>query len=356
MFYLCIIFNKVWNERVFKGLIEIHKKYFAAGPRLGRAAGPRGPQLFSNLFSGHLAELNTGYIAGTPQTQSAFSNQQMNISNGETLIIVNEQILRMFREYVFSRFTRDDARKRFNYFRRFWRIVLNPPEIAKLTYKQAQHFLNGLAAFRDFCRLYGIPFNVNISELRKLAPRNRHVKVLEYEEDSTIIEKALNELRKLPKQGTWKVLGLIAFFTGLRSTEIIYMVKNWEKLRKISLDNNVVIIELGYERKSKKAWITMMPKKLARRIDMMERNKVGINAFRDMLYKRGFNVSIMRKSHLAILSAKMMQHEIDLLQGRVSSITVRHYTKHLREIAAKYIECFKQYLHLLAPKCEESTK
>ena len=337
VFYLCIIVGRVRGKESLR-----IQEPVVAGPRLGRAAGPRGPYIFSN----YEMKLNSGYISDTLQTQLLFNNQQTNISKSEIILIVDENCLNAFRDYVFARFTRDDARQRFNYFRKYYYIVFNPIRIKELTPGQARHFLRGLAAYRDFCRLYGIPFNVNISELRKLAPKSNVVKVLEYEESDDIINQALKELSKLPEEGIWKVLGLTAFFTGLRTTEIVFMIRKWEQLRKVLL-NDVVIIELGYNRKSKKAWITMMPRQLYELINTLDRSKVGTYAFRDMLYKRGFRPSIMRKAHLAILSEKLMQHEIDLLQGRISSITVKHYTKHLREIAQKYIECFRKHLYLL---------
>ena len=89
-----------------------------------------------------------------------------------------------------------------------------------------------------------------------------------------------------------------------------------------------------------------MPRKL---YEMMLSSglKATYNTILDMLYRKRIHVSIMRKAHLAILSNTMQQHEIDLLQGRVSSITVKHYTKHLREIAVKYLEAYKKYLYLL---------
>jgi len=63
--------------------------------------------------------------------------------------------------------------------------------------------------------------------------------------------------------------------------------------------------------------------------------------------KKGIHVSISRKAHLAILSSVMQQHEIDLLQGRVSNVTVRHYVKHLREIADKYAKAYEPYMNIL---------
>lgn len=129
---------------------------------------------------------------------------------------------------------------------------------------------------------------------------------------------------------------------GLRGTEIVFLWNNWRSLRKI-YHNNVVIEELGYERKSKKAWITMMHEKLASLLDKYTVNTVSLRYLGEM----GVHVGLVRKVHLAILSRTLMQHEIDLLQGRISSITVKHYTKHLRSIAEKYIEAYKPYLTLL---------
>ncbi len=330
--------------------MQDEKRGEEARSRLGGPAAPRGRHSYhASYHTVYHSEACNSYHADI--TVGAAEELGRDITVTQPVIVVNEHLLQAFREYCYSRYAKSgDARHRFNYFRRFWRIALNPIEITKLTPSQAKEILNALAAYRDFCSLYGIPFNVDLKQLRKLAPRQKKVKVLEYEEDKGIVQKALEQVGMFKRGSKYYMLALLSLFTGMRSTEIIYMVNNWEQLRKIP-HVDAVIVEVGYERKSKKAWVTIIPKKLA---DLVPRiGKVGERAFDTMRDEYGFNVSIMRKAHLAILSERLKEHEINLLQGRIGKIIVKHYTKHLREIAEKYMECFAPYLHLLPDENED---
>jgi len=282
-------------------------------------------------------------------------------------LLSDDTFKRGFRQYVFSRYTRDDARHRFNYVIKFKDVLSDPMVITRLTYKQAHHLLNGLASVRDYIKLLGyndiaIQLDVYIKSLRKLAPRNNNVVVLEYEIDKSIIDKALEQINKVieSKSIIWALEAIIDFFTGLRGPEVVYMINNWPRLRKI-VHNDAVIIELGYVRKSKKAWVTIMPLKLALIIDELVKQglRAGHTSIQNLRDKADVNISIFRKAHLAILSSKLMELEIKLLHGRVSEVTVKHYTKHLREIAEKYIEAYRPYLWILdrfAEKCKNTAK
>ena len=232
---------------------------------------------FNTSYSYPLNRFDGRYIARSSQSDIG---QDLKIS--ESVIMVNEYLLRLFRDYLLSRFSKSDARQRFNYFRRFWYVVYDPMVITKLTPSQARKLLLGLAAYRDFCRLYNVPFNADLRGLRRLAPKESKVRVLNMEVSHSIVEVALSELSKLPSYGAWRVLGLTAFFTGLRSTEIVFMVKNWGELGRV-IHRGAVIVELGYERKSKKAWVTVMPMRLSSLIEELDKGSVGINVFKDCL-------------------------------------------------------------------------
>ncbi len=266
-------------------------------------------------------------------------------------IITNPAFRQGFREYLFSRYVRDDARLRYNYLYKHIKVIIDPVYITKLTPCQAKHLLNGIAALRDYLELIGYKKTASIiddylKQLRKIAPKTQKVNVLDYEIDTSIIDKALKELEQLKGGKLWKILALISFFTGLRGTEIVFLWNNWRRLRKI-YHNSIVIVELGYNRKSKKAWITMLPQKLADLIDKYAIEPVSYTSIQNLRDKAGVHVGLMRKVHLGILSKTMMEHEIKLLQGRISEITVRHYTRHLRAIADKYKEAYSEYFTLL---------
>ena len=193
--------------------------------------------------------------------------------------------------------------------------------------------------------LFYLPLSSHLSD-QYLAPKQERVKLLELEIDKSIIDKALEEIKQLKGGILWKLLARISFFTGLRGTEIVFLWNNWRHLNKLYLDK-VVVVEIGYIRKSKKAWITIMPLRLANLITKYSNTKITYTAIDNLRDKAGVHVGLMRKVHLAILSETMREHEIKLLQGRVSEITVKHYTRHLREIARKYYEAYKNYFILL---------
>jgi len=293
-------------------------------------------------------------IVKSPQASSNIAVDSYTMLGDIVNIIDNVNILEGFRSYLHSRFVKDDARLRYSYVARHGKAALsNPLYITRLTYSQAKHLMRGLASLRDYLRVLGYSEHAEsldsyLRNIRKIAPRKQRVKLLEYEEDTGIVDKALNELNAILKSDStvWKITALTMFYTGLRSTEIVYLINNIKLLRAIEHDG-VMIVELGYERKSKKAWITMLPKQL---YDLILESGIQIttNTISNMRDRKGIHASIFRKSHLAILSSYLAHHEIDLLQGRVSSIIVKHYTKHLREIAEKYLEAFKPYLHLLS--------
>jgi len=293
-------------------------------------------------------------IVKSPQASSNIAMDSYTLLNDIVNIIDNVNVMDGFRSYLYSRFVKDDARLRYGYVVRHGKAALsNPLYITRLTYSQFKHLSRGLASLRDYLRILGYNDHAEtldsyLRNIRKIAPRKPSIKLLEYEYDTGIVDKALNELRTILESDSrvWKIVALTMFYTGLRSTEIVYLINNIKLLRTIE-HNEVMIVELGYERKSKKAWITMMPKQLYTMI-LESGIQITTNTISNLRDRKGIHVSIFRKSHLAVLSNTMSQHEIDLLQGRVSSIIVKHYTKHLREIAAKYLAAFKPYLHLLS--------
>lgn len=141
---------------------------------------------------------------------------------------------------------------------------------------------------------------------------------------------------------------LTAFYTGLRAPEIKHMFDSWWKLKKLKVIDGVVLVELNYDRVKKKAYITLLPKQLA---ELIERNYIKIsltNEWRNhVLHKFDIALGLMRKAWIAITARYLDPAERDLLQGRVKSVQVRHYVKHIKSIAARYKEAFKSYLHLV---------
>jgi len=84
-------------------------------------------------------------------------------------------------------------------------------------------------------------------------------------------------------------------------------------------------------------------KKLAKRIKPLKLGK----KLAEHLREKGAKLSVFRKAHVAILAPHLNPAEIDLLQGRTSTILVKHYVRYVREIARRYGEAYRKYISML---------
>ncbi len=266
----------------------------------------------------------------------------------------NYELLREFRGYLFTRlFNKHDASEVYNTLVRYGvEILVEPLRIKKLRESTARRLLRGYAALRDYIiriKRYDIDeeeVNKYLRELRRIMPRNKRIKILDYEFEDTIIDKALKQLEMLRNSRVWYFIHLLDFYTGLRGTELLYLARNYPGFRKV-YHGTIVIVELNFVRSSKKAYVTMFPMDLERYI-LEYMDTVGDNIIQNIRDKRGLGISIYRKVHNAILSETMREHEIKLLQGKLSDIDVKHYTKHIRRIAEKYHKAYKKYYYLIS--------
>ncbi len=238
-------------------------------------------------------------------------------------------------------------------------VLRNPAILKQLNYRRARGVIEAITPLRDYVKIrYGIELRIDTKILWKFMPAKPISEVtnaiLEYELTENggkdIITMALEKLEEiLGRNSKFKIPTVIAFFTGLRAPEIKYMIDNWERLRKIEVVSNVMLIELNYDRIKKKAYITLMPKQL---YDVINNNYMHIKLTHEwrnhLLHKFGIALGIMRKAWIAITSRYLDPAERDLLQGRLRSVQVKHYVKHVKSIASRYYEAFKPYLHLVA--------
>jgi len=231
------------------------------------------------------------------------------------------------------------------------KIAENPALLKTLSYRRARGVLVAIGALRDFLKIrYNAELEVDTKFLRKFMPPRPVEEVtnaiLEYElrENKEIVDQAVEALNKIAgKKSKLALPTIIAFFTGLRATEIRYMLMRWNELKKINL-GNVVLVELNYDRVKKKAYITLLPKEIAAKIKPIV---LGADWRNHLLHKHGIRLGMFRKAWIAITSRHLDSAERDLLQGRLKSIQVRHYVKHIRNIAERYYEAFKQYVPLI---------
>ena len=255
-----------------------------------------------------------------------------------------------FRRYLYRRYSRPHARHLLSYGRRYGKKVLEDPLLLKtLSYRAARHVLDALGRIQDYLEDYKeVELIVNYRRLRKyFPPKNEKFDLFEWVERGSLIDQAIQQLTFNPlimsRKTIFKIPAYIAFYTGLRGPEIRYLIINRDRLRSIRHEK-VTIVELNYNRVKKKAYLTILPTKLYNVIG-------GIGYIGRELPKRlrehDVNVSLMRKVHRAILSHTMDEGEIDLLQGRLSRIIVKYYTKHILLIAEKYYEAYRPYYKLL---------
>jgi len=236
-------------------------------------------------------------------------------------------------------------------------ILKNPPLLKTLSSRRAKAVLEAIASLRDYARLNGIELNIDTKFLRKFLPPARIEEItesiLEYElsegKTKDIVSQAVEQVQEVMKHDTmFKIPVLIAFFTGLRSTEIKHMLDRWNSLRKIEIIDGVVLVELNYDRVKKKAYITLMPKRLVELInDWVKENKLSVNWKDHVRHRLGVRLGLFRKSFQAITTTYLDKAERELLLGHLKSIQVKHYIKHIKSIAQRYLEAYKNYLHIL---------
>ncbi|MCS7386884.1 MAG: integrase [archaeon GB-1867-005] len=251
-----------------------------------------------------------------------------------------------FKRYCFERYSRWHARNIYRYAVKYALQILEDPSKAiilkRLTFRVSRYVLESASVLLQYLKLKGVNVDVDLSLLRKHINRDQKIRVLDFEGDHSIVEEAIRQVTESSLGPTLKLVAITAFFTGLRSPELRFMFEKWRDLRKIEYDN-VSVVELGYDRGKKKAWITMMPSELAVQIKPV---KLGWK-LAEHLREKGVKLSILRKSHVAMLSTHLNPAEIDLLQGRLNKVLVKHYIKHLRSIAKRYREAIKPKMRIL---------
>jgi len=143
-------------------------------------------------------------------------------------------------------------------------VLDNPFIIRDLGESRARKLLRGYAALRDFViriKRYSIDegeVNRFLRELRRMVPKSRKVRILDYELEDSIINTALKQLDMLRNSRVWYFVHLLDFYTGLRGTELVYLVRNYPGFRKV-YHGTIVVVELDFVRNSKKAYVTMFP-------------------------------------------------------------------------------------------------
>ncbi|MCD6488656.1 MAG: hypothetical protein J7K21_05470 [Desulfurococcales archaeon] len=263
-----------------------------------------------------------------------------------------------YREYLLKRYrSRDHAIWCWNRAKDLVLALKDPSVLRKFSYRRAVGVLEAVPSIKEYAKLiYGIELGIDTKLLRKFLPPRKiqditnailEIELKETGEAKSIIQTSLEYVNTiLARDSKYKIPVITNFFTGLRPSEVKYMLENWNKLRKIKL-NGVYLVVLNYDRGKKKAYITLLPEKLYSIIDNNKPYVLSEYWNDHVRHKYGINLYIFRKSFIAITSDLLDDAERDLLEGRLRSIQVKHYVKHIRLIAQKYLEAFKPYLYLL---------
>jgi hypothetical protein len=235
-------------------------------------------------------------------------------------------------------------------------VLLNPTLLRNLPYRRARAVLEALAALRDYARVVGVEFEVDgvAKFLKRFMPPKRVEEVtealLEYELEEgngkDIIAQAVDAVKLvMSKETMFKVPALVAFFTGLRSTEIKHMLDRWFELRKIEVVEGAILVELNYDRNKKKAYICLLPKELVPHINTwVKENRLTANWKDHLRHRYGVRVGLFRKAFQAITARYLDKAERELLLGHLKSIQVRHYIRHIKSIAQRYRQAYEPYI------------
>ena len=261
-----------------------------------------------------------------------------------------------FEEYLYNRYRRDYAYYVYRNAKLIPKVLENPTILKTLSYRKAKAVIEAITPVRDFAEIFKINLDIDTKLLRKHLPKKKTSEItnsiIEYEikideeKRKSIIDQAVESIEKMPA-GKWKLAATTDFFTGLRASEIAYMFRNWNVLKKLDLEKTV-LITLDYDRDKKKAYITLIPKKLYEILNKYLPLHLSDFYWLDNIREYyGVKISIFRKAFNAITAGYLDESERDLLQGRLSKTQVRHYIKHILEISRKYYEAFEPYLHIL---------
>jgi len=151
-------------------------------------------------------------------------------------------------------------------------------------------------------------------------------------------QKLLNVLKSMKEERLLSTC-LLHLLTGLRTGELFYLIKNFESLPKKKIGEGYVI-ELGYVRKTKKVFVTMLHENALKFLPKAYRNE---KSYWKNLKKYGIKAYDFRRVFESVYP-ELRSHEIDLLQGRTTTELTVHYTRDIEAIASKILPVQKNLI------------
>ncbi len=236
-----------------------------------------------------------------------------------------------------------------NYAKKYhWLLYLSPldfalkiKEIVQNKKSLKRHILQALAALSKYLDL---KYNTSdcyakFKDLRLKAGISwSEEKIPQFLVNEISKEKIL-EIIKSIKEERLKATSIVHLLTGLRTSEVFYLIKNFDKLRK-SNNEKGLIIELAYFRKTKKVFVTFLHKDAISLINKSYKNK---RSYWKNLKKYGIKPYDFRRIFESIYT-NLRSHEIDLIQGRLSTELTIHYTRDISSIAEKILDAQEKIL------------
>jgi intergrase/recombinase len=177
-----------------------------------------------------------------------------------------------------------------------------------------------------------------------------------YKQIDNFIEEKVKKIFDMPGE-----IGFIARFgllAGLREQEIIYIKEkeicsngygcDCDSLHKVDCKNGLTIIVIGWTRGNKKALATIIPTKYWERFRSLKKFDYTDIAATHKIMKRDVGIAYiaMRKIHYNIMRFKetLSVDEAEVLAGRFSSVSGRHYVLHDPEkLAEKYSNAWNNF-------------
>jgi hypothetical protein len=214
------------------------------------------------------------------------------------------------------------------------KFALKFKEISKDRKTLKRHILQSLAALSRYLDLkYNTDENYKrFRELRiKAGISWSEEKIPQILRNEISKEQVLNILKNV-KEERLKATSLLHLLTGLRTSEVFYLIKNFNKLKR-SENERGLIIELSYIRKTKKVFVTFLHKNAIPLINKAYRNK---RSYWKNLRKYGLRPYDFRRIFESLYS-NLRSHEVDLLQGRLGTELTIHYTRDLSSLAKKVL-------------------
>lgn len=246
-----------------------------------------------------------------------------------------------FKEYLFTRSSnKKHINNMLNYARKYYYLLNSNPldfaiEIKKISEKKRslkRHILQALANLSRFLDL------VNESEVyyERFKQLRKKANISWSEERSPFIlkepirkEEIIAKINSI-KNKKLKATAILHLLTGLRTGELFFLIKNFERLKKIEI-GLAFLIELNFIRRTKKVFITILHKDAIKFIQIAYKSK---KSYWKNIAKIGIKPYVFRRLFESIYS-ELRSHEIDLLQGRLSSELVVHYTRDIESLVSK---------------------